>query len=154
MAANLIFTSRLDADLKPAPIRPEWIRAGQPAARNAVIATSADGGGSTILWECTAGTFDWKYGIDETVYILAGSVVIETETMPATRYGPGDVIVFMCGARARWHVQDYIRKLAFCRRPEPRALKMARAVWRRIKALRLVARGTPPATAGSRLSAS
>lgn len=154
MAANLIVTSNLDRDLSPAPINPAWIRAGQPAARNALLAKSADGGGATYLWECTAGTFDWHYGFDETLYILEGSVVIETDTMGPTRYGPGDVIAFMSGARARWHIEAYIRKLAFCRRPEPRVLKLARAVWNRVKAFGRPARRAPAGAEGSMLSAS
>ncbi len=132
----MIVISRLDGDLRPAPGNPSWIRVDKPMARSAVIATRESVGSSTIVWECTAGTFDWKYRIDETVYILEGSVVIQTDTMRPTRYGPGDVIFLMCGARARWPVEDCMRKLAFCRRPAPRLLRVARAVWHGIEAMR------------------
>jgi uncharacterized cupin superfamily protein len=136
MTDPLIFTDRLDRELRPAPINPAWIRAGTPVARNALVATSADGCVATVLWECTAGEFDWHYGIDETVYILDGSVVIESDQLPPRRYGPGEVIFFRHGAKARWTVDRYIRKLAVCRVGDPRIVRIARAFWARLRSLR------------------
>jgi hypothetical protein len=34
----------------------------------------------------------------------------------------GDTIFFPAGTRAEWHVEDYIRKIAFCRIPLPRSV--------------------------------
>ena len=45
--------------------------------------------------------------------------MLESDTMPPTRYGPGDTIFFRNGAHARWHVEARIRKLAFCRKTPP-----------------------------------
>jgi uncharacterized cupin superfamily protein len=47
--------------------------------------------------------------------ILEGSIVLESEGMPPKRYGVGDVIVFHSGAHAKWHVEGYVRKVAFLR---------------------------------------
>ena len=57
--------------------------------------------------------------IDETILILEGSIVLESDAMPPTRYGPGDVIFFREGAHAKWHVESKVRKLAFCRKTQP-----------------------------------
>ena len=51
--------------------------------------------------------------------ILEGSIVLENDAMPPTRYGPGDVIFFKDGAYAKWHVESRVRKLAFCRKTKP-----------------------------------
>jgi hypothetical protein len=45
--------------------------------------------------------------------------------MPPTRYGPGDVIFFKDGAHAKWHIEDHVRKLAFCRKTHPVLLAFA-----------------------------
>jgi uncharacterized cupin superfamily protein len=144
----LIVPSRLDRELELAPIEPSWIRGGSPVARNSILSTSADGDATTILWECSAGEFDWHYEIDETIYILQGAVVIQSDSMPATRYSAGDVIFFQRGASARWRVEDRVRKLAFCRHVrDPLWIRMPRGVWRRLRAW--VSGKPQPATAGS-----
>ena len=110
----LIETSHYDVDLKPAPIEPAWIIEGNPQACNHVLFTSDDGTTQTIVWSCTAGSFDWYYDVDETILILEGSAIIEGK-----RYGPGDVILFRDGAQARWQVRGYVKKLAFFRQTNP-----------------------------------
>lgn len=119
MSTSLIVQSTTDVNLRAAPIEPSWIIDGDPVAQNAVLSRSADGTASTIVWHCTDGKFNWYYDIDETIYILEGSVVLESDTMKATRFGPGDVVFFKRGAHARWHVEGHVRKLAFCRRTQP-----------------------------------
>ena len=42
--------------------------------------------------------------------------------MKPTRFGPGDVVFFKHGSKARWRVEGHVRKLAFCRRTLPSAL--------------------------------
>lgn len=119
MINPFIITATTDVELKPAPIEPAWIHDGNPVASNAVLGMSDDGTASTIVWECTEGRFEWHYDVDETIYFLQGSVVIEAEGFPARRFGPGDVIYFKRGAVARWHIEKKIRKLAFFRRTVP-----------------------------------
>jgi uncharacterized cupin superfamily protein len=54
----------------PSPIYPNWVLEGNPVARNKVLSSSADGSASTIIWDCTAGRFNWIYDVDETIYVI------------------------------------------------------------------------------------
>jgi hypothetical protein len=78
-----------------------------------MLSRSTDEGGWTAVCECTEGKFNWYYDLDETILILEGSIILESDTLPRTRYGVGDVILFRKGAHARWHVENYVKKLAF-----------------------------------------
>jgi uncharacterized cupin superfamily protein len=113
-----IVVARTDVQLQPSPIQPTWIIEGRPSASSAELSASEDGRATTVIWECTAGRFNWVYDYDETAHILAGSAVVHNETMKPTRLGPGDVVLFRRGARATWHVADSVRKLAFIRSPD------------------------------------
>ncbi|MHC2576716.1 putative cupin superfamily protein [Bradyrhizobium diazoefficiens] len=105
MPLALIETGHCNVDLKPAPIEPSWIIEGNPEARNCTLSVSADHAASTLIWSCTEGKFNWYYDCDETIVILEGSIVLESEGMPPRRYGVGDVIFFRDGAHAKWHVE-------------------------------------------------
>jgi len=83
------------------------------------VRVSADGLATTMGWHCTAGKFNWYYDFDETVLILDGAIVLESDGMPPTRYTAGDVIFFKDGAHAKWHVEGHVKKLAFCRKTQP-----------------------------------
>jgi uncharacterized cupin superfamily protein len=119
MPRALIETGHCDADLKPSPIEPSLIIEGNPEARSRVLWTSADGSAKTLIWSCTEGKFNWYYDFDETIMILEGSMVLESEGMPPTRYGLGDLIFFRNGAHAKWHVERYVKKVAFLRQTNP-----------------------------------
>jgi len=110
--------------LSPAPIEPSWIIDGNPQARACLLSKSADRSAWTVVWECTEGRFNWYYSIDETILILEGAIVLESDILPPTRYGVGSVILFRKGAHARWYVDDYVKKLAFCRKTHPLALAL------------------------------
>ena len=133
MSRSLIETGNLVVNLTPRPIEPSWIIEGKPDAQWCVLSKSADGLASTMVWECSEGKFNWYYDFDETILILEGSIVLENDAMPPTRYGPGDVIFFKDGAHAKWHVEDHVRKLAFCRKTHPVLLAFAFRALSRIK---------------------
>jgi hypothetical protein len=133
MSRALIETSNLLVNLTPRPIDPSWIIEGHPQAQSCVLSKSADGLASTMVWECSEGKFNWYYDFDETILILEGSIVVESDTMPATRYVAGDVIFFRDGAHARWHVEGRVRKLAFCRKTQPVMVGFALRVFSRIR---------------------
>ena len=128
------------APMTPAPINPKWIEGGDPKASLAILAYSDDRATSTLLWECTAGKFTWRYSIDETIYFLDGEVLISIDGQPARRYGAGDSIHFSRGAVATWEIHTFIRKVAFCRsvlpRPFIRARVLARSVYHRVRGRR------------------
>lgn len=119
MSRALIETGNCSVDLDPCPIEPSWIIEGNPVSRSCLLSTSADGTASTIIWSCTEGKFNWYYDFDETIMILEGSIVLESDGMPPKRYGVGDVIFFRDGAHARWHVEGHVKKIAFCRKTTP-----------------------------------
>jgi uncharacterized cupin superfamily protein len=139
MSRTLIETSNLAVNLTPRPIEPSWIIEGKPDARWCVLSQSVDGLASTMVWECSAGKFNWYYDFDETVLILEGSIVLESDTMPSKRYAAGDVIFFKDGAHARWHIEDRVRKLAFCRTTQPIWLGFALRVFLKLRKIFLPA---------------
>ena len=133
MPRAMIETTNLVVNLTPRPIEPSWIIEGNPVAQSCVLSNSADGLASTIVWECTEGKFNWYYDFDETILILEGSIVLESDTMKPVRYSAGDVIFFRDGAHARWHVEDRVRKLAFCRTTQPMLFGFALRVFNKLK---------------------
>jgi uncharacterized cupin superfamily protein len=139
MSNALIETANLVVNLTPRPIEPSWIIEGNPVAQWHVLSRSADGLASTMVWECSEGRFNWYYDFDETVLILEGSIVLESDGMPPTRYTAGDVIFFKDGAHAKWHVEGRVRKLAFCRKTQPVWLGFALRVFLKLKKIMLPA---------------
>lgn len=104
-------------------------------ARNAVVSRSADAGAHTMVWDCTSGSFDWFYDCDETVHIIEGSVVL-TDAGNRPRYlGPGDAVFFPRGARVRWTVESYVKKLAFMRQTLPLPVSLGLRTARRLERL-------------------
>jgi uncharacterized protein len=146
MSRALIETTNLAVNLTPRPIEPSWIIEGKPDARSCMLSQSADRLASTMVWECSAGKFNWYYDFDETILILEGSIVLESDTMPSKRYVAGDVIFFKDGAHARWHIEDRVRKLAFCRKTSPVWLGFALRVLLKLRKIFLPAGERQPAS--------
>src|SRR6516164_1764261 len=144
MSRALIEIGNTDVELTPRPIASSWIIEGHPQASSCALSQSADGLASTIVWHCTAGKFNWYYDFDETILILEGGIVLESDTMKPTRYGPGDVIFFKDGASARWHVESHVRKLAFCRKTQQVWLGFALRVFLKLKKMFLPAGNRQP----------
>ena len=140
MSIDVIFAlGTRDLELEPAPIESGWILGGNPTARGRILSRSADDTAWTAIWECTAGQFNWFYGIDETVYVIDGSVTITAPGAPPRRVGAGDSIFFPSGSSAHWNVEDHVRKIAFLRKPMPRQIQQLRRIHRSIK--RWIGRG-------------
>lgn len=135
MAESSIVWSSSEIPLKPAPITPEWILEGNPVARNRELSHSDDWSAWTMVWDCTAGRFQWHYDIDETVHVVEGSVTISADGMAARRFGPGDVVFFPAGSVATWEVESYIRKVAFCRKVLPAPLVIGQKIYQRLSKL-------------------
>jgi uncharacterized protein len=130
--------------LESSPINREWILEGDPRARAILLSSSADGTASTFIWDCTAGRFNWFYGVDETIYVLEGGMTIK-DAGGTHRLTAGDSIYFPAGASAEWVVESYVRKIAFVRTKLPRSLAAARRIYQRLKR---VVRGGSAAPAG------
>jgi uncharacterized cupin superfamily protein len=132
---SIVATSIDTVPLKPAPINPDWVLEGSPVARAGEIARSTDGTTLSVVWDCTAGTFNWHFGVDETVHIVEGEVEVS-----AVGFGPrvlraGDAALFRAGTTARWHVPTYVRKIAFIRHPLPRPLGFALRAFGRARSM-------------------
>ena len=59
-------------DLAPDPMDPSWILEGNPQTRSRRLFLSPDRTISAVLWDSTAGKFDWHYGMDEIIQIVDG----------------------------------------------------------------------------------
>ena len=146
MSRALIETTNLDVTLSPRPIEPSWITEGNPVAQWHVLSRSVDGLATTMIWECSEGRFNWYYDFDETVLILDGSIVLESDGMPPTRYVAGDVIFFKDGAHAKWYIEDHVKKLAFCRKTSPVWFGFALRVFLKLKKMFMPAGNRQPAS--------
>ena len=138
---SLITVGSRSANFVPNPIQAAWILDGNPVARAELLSSSADGTASTYFWDCTAGRFNWFYSFDETFHILEGAVTLKYPSGVLRRVGAGDTVFFPAGSSAEWTVDDYVRKLAFCRTPLPGFLTVAKQAVRRLKR---AVRGAPP----------
>jgi uncharacterized cupin superfamily protein len=131
--ASVVKLPRVDSlILEPAPIDPSWILSGNPVAHAKVLSRSADDSALTSVWDCTAGTFRWNFGWDETVIIIEGEVEVTGDDGEVRSIGIGEVGYFPAGTSSTWHVPVYVRKIAVCRRAMPFpfviALRLAAAV--------------------------
>lgn len=105
---------------------------GIACGRNFVLSRSSDSSATALLWDCTKGVFSWHYDIDETVYVLEGQAIIRDDSGVERVIAAGDQVLFRAGSHAVWRVDDYIRKVAFCRSPVPAPLMLAARVMRKL----------------------
>ena len=133
VATKPVIFSNPQVELQPSPINPDWIIEGRPVARNTILSRSEDQTACTIVWDCSKGKFNWYYDFDETVHFIEGSVTIEDGHGPARTLGPGDVLFFPAGSHAVWTVDNYIRKVAFCRKILPAPIGKLIGLLRAIK---------------------
>jgi hypothetical protein len=103
--------------LEPAPIVSADVISGAPVARSRQLSSSGDGRLTTHLWECTAGTFNWHFGVDEIVQIVEGEVRIDDPAGDVRVLRAGDVAHFPRGTTAVWTVPEYVLKFAVLRHP-------------------------------------
>nr|WP_246748549.1 cupin domain-containing protein [Rhizobium setariae] len=122
-----------DVPLELAPINPSWITSGAPIARAGLHSPSIDGMTSTNIWECSAGSFWWTFYDEETVFILEGSVRITSQSGEVRTLKPGDIAYFAASTKAHWEIDDYVRKIAFCRRRHSPQVQALRSMLGRMK---------------------
>ncbi|MGT2490875.1 cupin domain-containing protein [Cupriavidus basilensis] len=77
-----------------------------------------------ISGECTTGTFEWYYGREETVFILAGQVKATSPGGQVHVLKAGDIGYFPADTTWLWEVDGYVRKIAFCRKHVPLVLNV------------------------------
>lgn len=137
-ARNGVFARVDSVFLKPAPIEPSWILSGSPVARAGMHSRSADEEASTTVWDCSAGSFNWHFGWDETVLILEGSVKVTSSEGITTELNAGDIGYFPARTQWRWEVERYVRKIAFNRRAAARSEILIRTIRRKLSAHRRI----------------
>lgn len=120
--------------LVSAPIPRAWIREGNPVARDKRLAGSNDRLPSTIMWDCTAGRFDWYYEHEEVAHVLEGCVLIEDAAGARQILQPGDTFLFPAGSRYEWTVPNYIRKIAFSYSPLSRRMRIINGIFQSLTA--------------------
>jgi uncharacterized protein len=123
MSKSIVIADAATADLKTAPIARDWILDGSPETRNKEIAKSLDQASSILVWDCTAGRFNWHYSTDETLVVTSGEAFISDQNGGERRIGPGDIVFFPAGTSATWRVPTYIRKVAVLRQTMPRPVR-------------------------------
>ena len=133
---SIVIEATASASLEPAPISPDWILAGTPEARSKLLAKSNDRISSIVVWECTAGRFNWHYSDDETVVVISGEVFITTEKGEVRRLGQGDMGFFPAGSSCTWRVDDRVKKVAILRKSLPPLLGIGVRAWNKL--LRIV----------------
>lgn len=119
-------------DLKPLPIKPEWILGGTPEAWYKEVAISRDEMSELVVWECSAGLFSWHYKKDESLIVISGEAFVTAENGQQLRLGPGDVAFFPAGTTCTWRVPGPLRKVAVVREPMWRPLGFAVKAWNRV----------------------
>ena len=103
------FTATETLALAPAPIPAAWVREGSPQASARRLWGSDDRTALTVVWECTAGVFDWHYDEEETVHIIEGEVHVEVGGGQSFRLGPGDTAVFRRNSHAVWNIPSRVQ---------------------------------------------
>ena len=133
---SIITATPTEVELEPDPIPQEWILSGTPVSRSKILARSRDWTSSVVVWDCTAGSFRWHYGQDETVLFLSGEAFLLLENGTERRFGPGDLGFVPAGTTCTWRVAGQVRKVAVLRESMWRPLGLCLKAWK--KCLRMV----------------
>ena len=133
---SIVMATPATVELGPEPIPQEWILSGAPVARSKVLARSRDWTSSTVVWDCTEGSFRWHYSQDETVLFLSGEAFLLLENGEERRFGSGDLGFFPAGTTCTWRVSGQCRKVAVLKETMSRPLGLCLKAWK--KALRVV----------------
>jgi uncharacterized cupin superfamily protein len=136
MPKLIVIAAAAAANLEPGPVVHDEVLNGTPRMRSKELARSHDGTSHTMVWECTAGCFNWDYHKDETFVVMSGEAFITTETGEERRIVPGDIVFFPAGTSAKWRVPHHIKKVAFLRHTMPRPLGFAVLAWNRLLRIR------------------
>ena len=108
-------------------VDPSWVKSGIPNFRAIETARSPDGRSITGLWACDGpSTFEWTFGLDETVHLLEGRVEVD---YLGKRFvlEPGHTAAFHAGTKAVWHVPSHAKKVFKLQHPGKLVL-----LWRRL----------------------
>jgi uncharacterized cupin superfamily protein len=134
MAKSIVIATPATFELgtQTQPITPSWVLTGSPVSRTKSVARSYDWTENIVVWDCTAGRFQWHYSQDETAVVISGEAFILNEQGEERRLGPGDVVFFPAGTSCTWRVPDSIRKIAVVRETLWRPLGFGLKAWKKL----------------------
>jgi len=132
VSKSIVMVSPACVDLGPSVIPSEWVVSGSPKAWNKEVARSHDRMSQIVVWECTAGLFQWHYTKDESVIVISGEAFLINENEQELRFGAGDVGFFPAGTICTWRVPGPFKKVAVMREPMWRPLGFAVKAWNRL----------------------
>jgi hypothetical protein len=134
MSKSIVVATPANFELGPQtqPITPGWVLAGAPVSRSKSVARSYDWTENIVVWDCTAGSFEWHYCQDETAVVISGEAFILDKQGAERRLGPGDVVFFPAGASCTWRVPERIRKIAVVRETMWRPFGLGLKVWKKL----------------------
>ena len=122
----------LDLDVVGKSISPDWILSGSPMSKTKSLARSQDWTSNIVVWECTAGSFNWFYAQDETLVVVSGEAFITNHQGEERRLGPGDFAFFPAGTSCVWRVPEIVRKVAIVRETIWRPLGLCLKAWKKL----------------------
>jgi uncharacterized cupin superfamily protein len=131
-------------------VLPRWVLSGTPVTRTWNVVRSHDLNSDIVVWECTAGRFECRYSVDETVMVVAGEVFITDQGGEERRLGPGDLGFFPAGSSCIWRVPASVRKIAVLRETMWRPVGLGLKVWKRLLGIVGIPRVRPAAAAKKR----
>jgi len=134
MSESIVITRPLtfEPGAKAEPVVPAWVLEGVPLTRFWDVVRSRDRTSNIVVWECTAGRFEWHYTSDETVVVISGEVFITTQKGEEQRLGPGDLGFFPAGTSCVWRVPERVRKIAILRQTMWPPLGLVLRIWYRL----------------------
>jgi len=134
VSKQIRMTAPATLDLGPEleAIREDWVLSGQPKSRNKIVATSQDRNSWVVVWECSAGRFNWHYVQDESVVVISGEAFMIDEHGNERRFGTGDVGFFPAGTTCTWRVPDGFRKVALVRETVWRPISFLVNAWKKV----------------------
>ena len=94
------------------PLDPSMVTEGTPGSRSKTLSVSKDRLSDVMLWECTAGQFNWHFVRDEVIFALSGKAYIIEADGSERCMAAGDVIFFPAGTSCSFRVDDHFRKVA------------------------------------------
>src|ERR1041385_63249 len=102
MSKSVLIAAATTADLNATPITRDWVIDGKPETKSKEMGRSHDRTSYVMVWDCTAGRFNWHYNKDETLVVISGEAFISDQNGGERRIGPGDIVFFQAGTSAAW----------------------------------------------------
>jgi len=133
---SIVVATPATVELEPEPIPSDWIVSGSPEARCKKMVRSRDWTSHIVVWDCTPGSFNWHYGMDEAIVIISGEAFMINHKGEERRFGPGDLAFFPAGSSCTWRVTQHLRKVGILRESMWRPLGLGLKVWHKL--LRIV----------------